>query len=217
MNIKVKNKVAFGLMFFLLITLGCSDHKTNDFPLTEREMIENRAYGMLLEYAIFDNTKTDIVKSVLCDSLEANPDIVFRKTETIFPSDTLLMFVSFDKDNFNSSIDWKNVLNVKLEMQDSITWLSVRYHINEITAIIDSIIKSSDNNVDWVLKQRKIKDIYVPTFAFVVKVETYNCKNDFIENVIKLNKQANKLMDRVSKKYYPEEKITIRPIIEIKT
>lgn len=217
MIVELKNRIVLSLVLLLVITLSCLRHQSHSFPLTEKEMIVNRAYGMLLEYAIFDDTKIDLVKSVLCDSLEVNPDIIFRKTETIFPSDTLLMFCSFKKDTYDSSIDWKNILNVKLEMQDSITWLSDKYHINEITPIIDSIIKSSDDNVDWVFKQRKIKDIYVPTFAFVVKVEILNCNSDFIENVIQLNKRVNKLMDKLSKDYYPEEKITIRPIIEIKT
>ena len=47
------------------------------FPFNEEELIEKN-FGVLLEYAIFDSTKIDFVKSILCDSICKNQKAILK-------------------------------------------------------------------------------------------------------------------------------------------
>ena len=85
------NYLYYFLIIFLLI--ACKKKETA-FPLDQQTMIENKMYGSLLEYALYDTTKISLVDSILCDTLKKNNNLVFSKIETKIKEHSLSKFTS---------------------------------------------------------------------------------------------------------------------------
>ena len=64
-----------------LWVLSCNNER-NKFPFTEDEILQNEMYGTLLDYALFDTTKTEFVDDILCDTIIKNEHLVFSKNST---------------------------------------------------------------------------------------------------------------------------------------
>ena len=185
------------------------------FPLSEDELIEDN-FGVLLEYAIFDSTKIDFVKNILCDSICKNQNLTFRKIETVINDSSYFFFYCRERE-FERS-DYIGVLYFDINNLDTICLYShsFRYGINDIDKIIEKIADYNKTSIDETVKYWKIGNQYGPNFYCIVEFDLMKCENGFIEKVIMFNRTLNKLMDTYSEKKFPNEKVVIRPYIEIR-
>lgn len=214
----LKYRIFICLIIIGILIFSCSQNKTKNFPIVNENLMSNMNYGHLLAYAIYDNSKIEKVKSIMCDSLNKSPNIVFQKITIIDQADTFFFFTSMNRNNFIdvACIDWKRIINIDFDNLDSLSWKRTKFHINDLNTIIDSIAILSSSKVTQIIEQRQIKNMYIPLFLFVVNLKTYDCNNGFVEKTIALDNRINKLMDQLAMEIYPNKSILIRPNIEIK-
>ena len=84
-----------------------------------------------------------------------------------------------------------------------------------IDKIIEELAEFNKTSIEKVAKLWKIGNVYIPKLVYIVLFDSFNCGDGFVEKVILLNKTINKVMDTYAEKQFPNEKIIIRPQIEI--
>ena len=212
----MKSKV---LIFSILVLIAGSCRQSSlenveQFPLSEEELIEEN-FGVLLEYAIFDSTKIDFIKSLICDSISKNKYLIFEKMEVVINDSSYFFFICSKNQDLRHS-DYPGILWIDINNLDSLNNnFSYRYGINDIDTIIEELAEFNKTSIDEVVKSWKIGNVYIPYLLYIVHFDSFNCEDGFVEKVILFNKTINKVMDSYSEKIFPNEKIIIRPQIEI--
>jgi len=192
------------------------------FPFSEDELIEEN-FGILLEYAIFDSTKIDFVKRLICDSISRNKYLKFAKMELEINDSSYFFFICREDKDLRRS-DYPGILWIDINNLDSLTNnFGYRYGINDIDIIIEELVEFNKTKIssidatstDKIVKQWKIGNVFIPYLVYIVYFDSFNCEDGFVEKVILFNKTINNVMDSYSEKKFPNEKIIIRPQIEI--
>ena len=225
MIIKNSNTMKRLIIMIIAVVVAVSCCQSNveyveQFPFSEEDLIEKNL-GVLLEYAIFDSTKIDFVKSILCDSICKNQNLTFCKTETVINNCSYFFFDCRMQEVRRS--DYPGILWLDINNMDSLrNNFGVRYGINDIDIIIEELAEFNKTSIDEVIKsvfikQCEIGNVYIPYLIYIVSFDSFNCEDGFVEKVILVNKTINKVMDAYSEKKFPNEKIIIRPLIEIRT
>ena len=196
------------------IMCSCNQNKVKhieQFPLSEELIGKN--IGLLLEYAIFDSTKIDFVKSLICDSIREN--FVLTKSEWIINDSSYFFFDYYEKEIWHS--DLPGILWFDINNLDSLrNNYGRRYGINDMDRIIEKIAEFDKTSIDEVVKYRKVDNVYIPQHLLcIVFFDSFNCEDGFVEKVVLLNKTINEVMDSYSEKKFPNEKIIIRPQLKI--
>lgn len=206
-------------IFYILILFLITSCKNEDskFPIDEQLMVENKMYGELLEFALYDSTNIDFVNSLLCDTLRKNSDLIFSKIETEI-NDSLFYF--FHMHEYEPVInDYIGMIYVDINQFDSIYMYSFdssfRYSTNEFMKVIKEISDHNKKTKEETIKHRKFKDSFIPHFYFVVMIDTALCKNGFIRKFMRVSEQIDTMLNSCSEEIFKNEKIKIEPYIEI--
>jgi len=206
------------LSFIVVLLLICSCNKSNvEFPFTEEQMVGNKMYGELLEYALFDTTKVDFVNALLCDTLKKNENLIFKKIITEI-GDSSYFF--FQLQEYRPVInDYIGMLYVDINNFDSIYRYSFtsdsRYSTKEFIKVIDYIAELNQSTIEETIKHEKVNNKYIPHFYFVVMADYSDCESGFVEKVMQINRQINALMEECSEQIFKNEKVEIVPSVEI--
>ena len=221
----MKSKIFILSIAFILDSCSQSNVKIiEQFPYSENELIEEN-FGILLEYAIFDSTKIDFVKSLICDSISKNKHLMFTKMELDIKDSSYFFFICREDKDWRRS-DYPGILWVDINNLDSLSNnFGYRYGINDIDIIIEELVefnKTSISSIDAtsiekLVKQWKIGNVFIPYLVYIVYFDfnSFTCEGGFVEKVLLFNKTINKVMDTYSEKQFPNEKIIIRLQIEI--
>lgn len=206
------------LIAFITIINSCNDWVViteNHFPVSESEMLRNPIMiGTLLEYAIYDTSKIEFVKSIVCDSLQEKKDYTFFKVEAII-NDSSYHFFYFQEREYHES-DYIGILYIDIDNLDSISMYSKEYkfHIKEFEKIVEQITYHEKCSISEIFKYRKIGSYYIPRIYFIVEFNSMSCSDGFIEKVIKVNSRINSLLSTYFKEKFPTEEILISPEME---
>ena len=206
------------LLFLIILFFSFSCKNVNEkFPFNEEQMVQNKMYGELLEYALFDTTKIEFVQSLICDTLKKNENLIFSKIIKEIGDSSYFYFHMREYEPIIN--DYIGMIYIDINKFDSIYMysfdLSFRYSINEFDKVIEEIAEHNKSTVEETIKHRKINNQYIPHFYFVVMTDYSDCENGLIEKIIQINNQIDTLMDLCSMKIFKNEKIVIRPYIEI--
>ena len=222
----MKSKIfILSIAFFVSSCCQSNVKYVERFPFSEDELLEEN-FGILLEYAIFDSTKIDFVKNLICDSISKNKYLMFEKMEMEINDSSYFFFVCRgEKEIIRSS--YPGALWIDINNLDSLrNNFGYRYGINDIDIIIEELVEFNKTkissidatSIDKLVKQWKIGNVYIPYLLYIVHFDfhSFTCEGGFVEKVRLINKTINKVMDTYSERQFPNEKIIIRPQIEIK-
>lgn len=206
----------YTLYFIILFIIVSCRNEKNNFPFDEEQMVKNKMYGELLEYALYDTTKQDFVNSILCDTLKKNSDLIFTKIETIIDDSSYYFFHLHEYEPIIN--DYIGMIYIDINKFDSIYMYSFdesfKYSTNEFIKVIEEIAKHNKSTVEETIKHRKVGNRFIPNFYFVVMIDTAYFEGDFVGKVIRINQQINSLMSSCSD-MFENEKVIIEPYIEI--
>jgi len=208
----------FARATIILILISCQTNKLEIFPYTEKQMVENSLFGTLLEYAIFDSTKCEFVKTIICDSLKKEYDFVFSKMHVEINDTSYHQFIGPYEEDWNVIYDYYGVIYIDINRRDSFCVYNydLVYGFDDLDLIIEKIASRYNKSPIEILKNRKVGNAYIPEIYFVVETATMNCEEGFVEKVISVNKFINDLMNSYSSRKLPMEEIRITPYIKIR-
>jgi len=221
----MKSKIFILSIAFIVGSCGQKNVEyVEQFPFSEDELIEEN-FGILLEYAIFDSTKIDFVKNLICDSVSKNKYLIFEKMELNINDSSYFFFICHENKDLRRS-DYPGILWVDINNLDSLrNNFGYQYGINDIDIIIEELVEFNKTrfsiidatSIEKLVKQWKVGNVYIPYLIYIVYFDfhSFTCEGGFVEKVILFNATINKVMDTYSKKQFPNEKIIIRPQIEI--
>ena len=196
----MKSKIL--VLCIVLILGGCGQRNieyVEQFPLSENELIEEN-FGVLLEYAIFDSTKINFVKSLICDSISKSKYLMFRKMELDINDSSYFFLTCLDDWDLMHN-DYPGLLWLDINNLDSLTNnFGYRYSIYDIDKIIEELVEFNKTSIDEVVKQWKIGNVYIPYLVYIVIFDSFNCEDGFVEKVVLFNKTISKVMNSYSEK-----------------
>ena len=211
------NKMRHIISIIILFLIVSCKNENIKFPFNEKELIQNKMYGELLEYAMYNTTKIDFVNSILCDTLKNNSDLIFSKIESRINDSTYYFFHLHEYEPIIN--DYIGMIYIDINKFDSIHMYSFdnnfKYSSNEFIKVILEIAEHNKSTVEKTMKHRKINNKFIPNFYFVVMVDFATCDDEFVRRFIHVNKQINSMMTSCSKKIFKNEKVEIEPYIEI--
>ena len=208
-------KYLIGIVLILLLH-SCSSKKQIEFLISESEMIRNNKFGLLLEYAIWDNTKIELVNKIICDSVEPYKEFSFGKTEILIKDSSYYFFDFYETKYFIN--DYIGVIYLDINEPDSVFYYceDFKYHINDFDLIVNEIVNHNNSTIEKTLKYRKVGSKYVPHFYFIVSFHTMDCADKFIETSIEYYKKINGILDKFIERNFGSEIIDVEPFIEIR-
>ena len=203
-------------IIILFIIVSCRNEDKR-FPFEVEQLVQNKMYGILLEYALYDTTKIDFVNSILCDTLKKNRDLIFTKIETKINDSSYYFFHLHEFEPITN--DYIGMIYVDINKFDSIYMYSfdesLKYSTNEFIKVIQEIAKHNNSTVEKTIKHCNINNRFIPNFYFIVMIDS-NCYNgDFVSKVKQINQQINSLMSSCSDRVFKNEKVKIEPYIEL--
>jgi len=211
------------IVVFVICLIGLSSCKENKlggsdsvgFPLNETQMVKSKEIGTMLEYAIFDSTKIDFVTNIICDTFSIKDGFVFSKIEAIIYDSSYFFFYYHEWEDIN--FDYIGMIYLDLENPDTICLYSYKwkYSINDFGQIIKEISDHNQCSVMELIKDRKVGRYYVPKIVFIVNLNSSECSSGFVKQAIETDRIVNSLLDKYIKSEFPDEKILIKPNIEI--
>ncbi len=205
----------FYIVTLLLIT-SCKN-KENKFPFDEEQMVKEKLYGELLEYALFDSTKIDFVDSLLCDTLRKNEDLILSKIQTVINDSSYYFFHLHEYEPIIN--DYIGMIYMDINRFDSIYMYAfdnnLKYSTDEFLKVIEAISDHNKTTIEETIKYRKIKNSFIPNFYFVVMIDTVLCESGFVRKFKQINKQIDTMLNSCGEHIFKNEKINIDPYIEI--
>jgi|SRR5690554_891172 len=203
------------IVIFLLI-VSCKNEKIK-FPFSEEQMVQNNMYGELLEYALYDTTRIDFVDSILCDTIRKNGDLIFSKVETEIDDISHYFFYLHEYEPIIN--DYIGMIYVDINKFDSIYMYcfddDFKYSTDDFIKVIQEIAEHNKSTIEETIKHRKINNKYIPNFYFVVMFDSSCCESGFVRKVVWINQQIKSLMNACSESIFKNEKVKIKPYIEI--
>lgn len=207
------------LFIIVTLTIVACENETKKFPFSEEEMVQNKMYGILLDYTLFDTTKTDFVDDILCDTITKNENLIFSKIITEIEDSSYFFFHMYEYEPIIN--DYIGMLYVDIDRFDSIYMYGYyddfRYSTNDFIKLIKEIATHNKSTVEETIKHRKVNNSYIPHFYFVVRTNYSDCENGFTKQVIWITKQINNLMNDCVIKILKNENIEITPYIEFQS
>jgi hypothetical protein len=217
---KNTHQILFVVVLFLASLNSCTDSKTKCFPFSESELTENNMFGALLEYAIYDSSKIEFVEKAICDSIKKNQELMFCKTDaSIVRENSFNSYFFFDcNEAVISRNDYIGFIYFNISKPDSLILYcdKFRYSTEDIDYVVDEIVKANNSTIEETVKHHKFNDQYVPNFYFTVFFGTMDCNDGFVKKAVSWHNKINGLMDSYSERHFKNEKIKIRPYIEIR-
>ncbi len=206
------------LIFVLLWSTSCQTEPKEKFPFSEKEMAEGLNIGTLLEYAIYDSTKVEFVKSTIGDSLRKGIDLYFKKIFVEINDTIFHHFAGPFIENWNVVSHYLGVVYLDIDRRDSCYLYdpTLVYGLNELDLIMESIAERYNKTPVEILKDNKVGNAYVPKIYFVVNTESMDCRDGFVEKTINIDKFIKDLMREYVERSFPEEEIRISPFIKIR-
>ncbi len=220
-------KVLFLFFVFLLVSCNSETKKRpmdnestvlelKQFPWTEEEMLRSKLYGQLLEFALFDSNKIQIVNEILCDTLLKNNNLSFSKIETKKGDSTYFVYYLHECENI--STDYIGVLYLDFKNLDSICMYNFQnrfsFTSNDFMKILDNIAKKNKCSVEEIMKHRKLNNAFIPHFYFVVLIDSSSCSEGFVEGVKDVSYKINSIIDSCNQMIFGNDKIMVLPYME---
>lgn len=171
-------------------------------------------FGLLIEYALYDKSNFEYVKSIICDSLSHNPNLFFVKMEHIKGMDTANLYVGIEEDGSITCRNWNNYIEINIENPTKCTWKGKEFDIGQIHSLFDSVSSLQNMSVREVIEFKKTGKYFTPKIDFRLQTESFNCNSDFLENLYNSHNILEEELDKLSLRYYDRKDI-IQPIIEI--
>ncbi len=171
--------------------------------------------GILLEYSIFDTTKIEFVKNILCDTLNDNQDIVFEKQAVII-NDSTYYFYTLRKRMY-VEFDYIGMLYFDAENLDTFSMYTYdwKFTIDDFDSAVKAIYESNQFSKEELFKRKKIGNYYVPDIFFNIEVNSMKCESGFLEKVVQADRKINLLLKNYVQKEFPDENILVKPRITI--
>lgn len=188
-----------------------NSNQINTFPFTEAEMIEMNDPGLLLEYAIYDTSKIDFVKNLICETLKQERDIVFRKSKVIINDNTYFHYII--EERMYVEFDYIGMIYFDANNLDTFSMYSCdwKYKTDNLDKAITEICENNKFSKRELIKHDKVSKFYIPKIYFHIEVNSMNCDCAFIEHVVHADRFIDSLLQAYVNKEFPDDKILVKP------
>ncbi len=209
------------LIIFVSVFLclnSCQINHKEKFPFSEQEMSEEMNYGTLLEYAIYDTTKIELVKSMIGDRLKSGEDFLFRKIFVEVNDIIYHYFAGPFIEDYSVESHYLGVVYLEINRRDSCYLFDPKlvYGLNEFDLIVEKVAERYNKTPVEILMDKKMDNVYIPKIYFIVKTKSMDCQDGFVEKIIKVDRFIKDLLREYVKRNFPEKEIRISPFIEVR-
>ncbi len=186
----------------------------NTFLLSETEMIEMNDPGVLLEYAIYDTSKVEFVKSIICDTLSFGKDYVFRKVETTINDSSYFLYDFQQKEYIN--VDYVGMIYFDAGDLDTFAFYTDdrKYPVKDFGKVLKEICDYNKCSLEELIKYRKVGEYYIPNIYVYVEFNSMSCDSGFIEKAVIIDHKISSLFSEFIRKELPDDTLLIKPYIE---
>ncbi len=214
----MKQNILLIIVSVCAFVFSCQTPSQEKFPFSEKQMLENKDCGILLEYAIYDSKNIEFVKTNICDILKQEKELCFSKIRMEI-NDTLYYYFSGPyEEDWNVINDYYGVFYFDINKCDSfyVYNFESKYSINDFDLIIDKLASKYEKAPLEILTNRKVGNTFTPSVYFIIDTKSMNCEESFVENVIEVNRFINNLMNSYAKRKFPKEELKLSPYIKIR-